>query len=66
MALVVAVVKLCDGCIAHHANAAARTGATADEVAEALDVALLLVGGTASVYGPMTHSLVARDFETSP
>jgi AhpD family alkylhydroperoxidase len=52
IALVVAVVKQCDGCIAYHAKAAARRGATPDEVAEALGVALLMDGGTASVYGP--------------
>jgi AhpD family alkylhydroperoxidase len=52
MALVAAVVKRCDGCIAYHARAAAHRGATADEVAEALGVALLMDGGTASVYGP--------------
>ncbi|MGH9091271.1 MAG: carboxymuconolactone decarboxylase family protein [Acidimicrobiales bacterium] len=52
MALVVAVVKQCDGCIAYHAKAAARRGASPEEVAEALSVALLMDGGTASVYGP--------------
>lgn len=52
MALVVAVVKQCDGCIAYHAKAAARRGASAEEVAEALSVALLMDGGTASVYAP--------------
>ena len=52
MALAIAVVKQCDGCIAYHAKAAAARGATAEEVAEALGVALLMDGGTASVYGP--------------
>jgi AhpD family alkylhydroperoxidase len=52
VALAIAVVKQCDGCIAYHAKAAARRGATAGEVAEVLGVALLLDGGTASVYGP--------------
>lgn len=52
MALVAAVVKQCDGCIAYHAKAAARRGATPEEVTEALGVALLMDGGTASVYGP--------------
>lgn len=52
MALTIAVVKQCDGCIAYHAKAAARRGATPEEVAEALSVALLMDGGTASVYGP--------------
>ena len=52
IALAIAVVKQCDGCIASHARAAARHGATEAEVAEALGVALLMDGGTASVYGP--------------
>ena len=46
------MVKRCDGCIAYHAKAAARAGATAEEVAELLGVALLMDGGTASVYAP--------------
>jgi AhpD family alkylhydroperoxidase len=52
IALAIAVVKQCDGCIASHARAAARLGATPEEVGEALGVALLMDGGTASVYGP--------------
>jgi AhpD family alkylhydroperoxidase len=52
MALSISVVKRCDGCIAYHARAAARRGATPEEVAEALGVALLMDGGTASVYAP--------------
>ncbi len=52
MALAIAVVKQCDGCIAYHAKAAARLGATPEEVAEALSVALMMDGGTATVYGP--------------
>ena len=52
MALAIAVVKQCDGCIAYHAKAAVARGATTEECAEALGVALLMDGGTASVYGP--------------
>lgn len=52
MALLVAVVKGCEGCIGYHAKAAARRGATAEEVAETLAVALLMDGGTASTHGP--------------
>jgi len=52
MALAIAVVKRCDGCIAYHAQAAARHGASPEEVAEALGVALLMDGGPASVYAP--------------
>lgn len=51
-ALALSVVKRCDGCIAYHAKAAARAGATPGEVAELLGVALLMDGGTASVYAP--------------
>jgi AhpD family alkylhydroperoxidase len=51
-ALAISVVKRCDGCIAYHARAAARAGATPGEVAELLGVALLMDGGTATVYAP--------------
>jgi AhpD family alkylhydroperoxidase len=51
-ALAISVVKRCDGCIAYHAKAAARAGATPGEVAELLGVAVLMDGGTASVYAP--------------
>jgi AhpD family alkylhydroperoxidase len=62
MALAIAVVKRCDGCIAYHARAAARRGATPEEVSEALGVALLMDGGTASVYAPRAWSAY-REFE---
>jgi AhpD family alkylhydroperoxidase len=52
VALAISVAKRCDGCIAYHAKAAARLGATEQEVAELLGVALLMDGGTASVYAP--------------
>ena len=51
-ALAMSVVKRCDGCIAYHARAAARAGATSGEVAEMLGVAMLMDGGVATVYGP--------------
>lgn len=52
VALAISVVKRCDGCIAYHARAAARAGATPEQVAELLGVALLMDGGPATVYGP--------------
>ena len=52
LALAISVVKRCDGCIAYHAKAAARAGATEGEIAELLGIALLMDGGTASVYAP--------------
>ncbi len=65
MALVVGVVKHCDGCVAYHARAAAAAGATEAEVAEALGVALLMEGGPASVWAP--RALAAfREFAAPP
>ncbi|MFQ5966655.1 MAG: carboxymuconolactone decarboxylase family protein [Acidimicrobiia bacterium] len=52
MALAIAVVEECDGCIAAHARRAARRGSSPQEVAEALGVAILMSGGPATVYGP--------------
>jgi AhpD family alkylhydroperoxidase len=52
MALAISVVEHCDGCIASHAQGAARAGATADEAAEAIGVAVLMAGGPATIYGP--------------
>jgi len=65
MALAISVVKGCDGCIAYHAKAAARRGATPPEVGEALGVALLMDGGTASVYGPRAWDAY-REFARQP
>ena len=59
-ALAISVVKRCDGCIAYHARAAARAGATPAEVAELLGVALLMDGGTASVYAPRAWEAYAE------
>jgi len=50
VAVAIAVHDGCDGCIAYHARAAAAKGASHEEMAEALGVALLMGGGPASVY----------------
>jgi AhpD family alkylhydroperoxidase len=52
IALAISVNKQCDGCIASHARGAARRGATATEVAEALGVAIALSGGPGTVHAP--------------
>ncbi|HMC40498.1 MAG TPA: carboxymuconolactone decarboxylase family protein [Acidimicrobiales bacterium] len=56
IALAVAVTRECDGCIAAHAKGAARHGATEEEVAEAIGVAIVLNGGPATVWGPRALS----------
>lgn len=50
IALAVAVTTRCDGCITVHSAAAAKHGATKEEVAEALSVAIALNAGAALVY----------------
>ena len=50
IALAVAVTTRCDGCIASHAAAAAKAGATEAEVSEALGTAIALNAGAAYVY----------------
>ncbi|WP_333894299.1 carboxymuconolactone decarboxylase family protein [Atlantibacter hermannii] len=50
IALAVAVTTRCDGCLSVHAEAAAKHGATREEIAEALGVAITLNTGAALVY----------------
>lgn len=59
VALAIAVADHCDGCVAYHAKAAARKGATREEAVEILGVALLMAGGPASVWAP--RALAAFD-----
>lgn len=59
IALAVAVTTRCDGCIAFHAAAAKKLGVTAEEIGEALGVAINLNAGAAVVYS--THVLDAFD-----
>lgn len=54
ISLAVAVTTRCDGCIASHAAAAAKAGATKAEVAEALGTAIALNAGAAYVYSVRT------------
>ena len=51
IALAIAVVEGCDGCIASHGQAAARAGATPQEAAEAIGVTFLMSGGPATIHG---------------
>jgi AhpD family alkylhydroperoxidase len=50
ISLAVAVTVRCDGCIAVHTEAAARHGASREEIAEALGVATAVNAGAALVY----------------
>ncbi|HEY6538859.1 MAG TPA: carboxymuconolactone decarboxylase family protein [Candidatus Dormibacteraeota bacterium] len=68
-ALAISLVKRCDGCVSAHARGAARRGATAGEVAEAIGVALILDGGPATVWGPRAfeaYQQFAREIQAAP
>lgn len=56
IAFAIAVSQRCDGCIASHAQSAARAGATSKEAAEAIGVAMLMNGGPATIYGPRAYA----------
>jgi AhpD family alkylhydroperoxidase len=50
ISLAVAITTKCDGCIVHHTEAALKAGATKEEIAEALGVAVGMNAGAALVY----------------
>jgi len=51
IALSIAVTVRCDGCIAYHVHDALEAGASRDEIAETIGVAVLMGGGPSVVYG---------------
>lgn len=57
IAIAVAVTTRCDGCIAAHAEAAVKAGATESEVAGALATAIAMNAGAAYTYS--MHALEA-------
>jgi len=59
IALATSVSLRCDGCISVHTEAAHRLGATREEIAEALGVAIAINAGAALVYS--TRTLDALD-----
>ncbi|WP_305804951.1 carboxymuconolactone decarboxylase family protein [Stenotrophomonas sp. YIM B06876] len=59
IALAVAVTTRCDGCITTHVDAALKHGASREEIAEALAVAVALNAGAALVYSARVLDAVA-------
>ncbi|MEW5423818.1 carboxymuconolactone decarboxylase family protein [Amorphus sp. 3PC139-8] len=51
IALGIAIAVHCDGCISYHAKAVHEAGATREEVAEMIAVAVHMGGGPSVVYG---------------
>jgi AhpD family alkylhydroperoxidase len=52
IALAISITRECDGCVAAHARGAARSGATMQEVADMIGVAISMNGGPGTVWGP--------------
>jgi AhpD family alkylhydroperoxidase len=50
ISLAVAVTVKCDGCIVVHSEAALKAGASKEEIAEALGVAVAMNAGAALIY----------------
>jgi AhpD family alkylhydroperoxidase len=59
ISLAVAVTTRCDGCITVHSDAAVKAGATKEEIAEALGVAVAMNAGAALIYSTRALDAVA-------
>lgn len=51
IALGIAITVRCDGCIAFHVHDAIEAGASTEEIAETIGVAIVMGGGPSVVYG---------------
>ena len=64
IALAIAVAARCDGCIAFHTHDVLKAGASHEEIADALGVAILMGGGPSVMYA--THVVEAiEQFESA-
>jgi AhpD family alkylhydroperoxidase len=59
MALAIAIVQRCEGCVVFHTKAALKNGASREELLDAIAVAIEMGGGPATVYG--ADALAAYD-----
>lgn len=51
MAVAISIAMRCEGCVLFHVDGARRRGATREELAETIAVAIEMGGGPATVYG---------------
>lgn len=63
IALAISVTAGCDDCIAHHVHDAMEAGATREEFADALGVAVLMGGGPGMIYASHAIDAVDQFFE---
>ena len=59
IALAIGITARCDGCLAYHARAAARLGASREEIIETIGVSVYMGGGPSMMYG--AEALAAYD-----
>ncbi len=65
IAIAVAITLRCDGCITVHTDAAHKLGATQEEIAEALGVAISVNAGAALVYSTRVMDAYAASTEAA-
>ena len=51
IALAIGIAARCDGCLAYHAKAALKHGATRGEIVDTIGVAVYMGGGPSMIYG---------------
>ena len=54
IAIAISVAVRCDGCVAFHAKAAVKHGASRDEILETLGMAVYMGGGPSMIYAAQT------------
>jgi AhpD family alkylhydroperoxidase len=59
IALAIGITARCDGCLAYHTRAAAKHGATREEIIEVISVSVYMGGGPSMIYG--AEALAAYD-----
>ena len=65
MAMAIGVASECDGCIASHARAAVRAGASKEEAAETLGVTILMGGGPATIWAPRAYAAFCEFYDAA-
>jgi AhpD family alkylhydroperoxidase len=65
IAIAIAVIEGCDGCIASHSRGAVKAGATKQEAAEAIGVTFLMGGGPATIHGPRAYAAFCEFFDAA-
>lgn len=65
IALGIGIAARCDGCIAYHARACARYGATREEIIETIGMAMYMGGGPSMIYGAEALSAFDELAETA-